>query len=134
MNHRSFKPVDRAKKLGHFSSAWLIKELQRGPNLNQMTGLHQSDLIGDGHGFNLIVRDIEHCRAELLGQFPDLAAYFFPQSSIFRLLVPLSPLWGAFAVPRSPVWRVGVLIACLAGQWWWIYNMYALGNSTWQVP
>ena len=63
-----------------------------------------------------------------------LLLVFFPQSSIFRLLVPLSPLWGAFAVPRSPVWRVGVLIACLAGQWWWIYNMYALGNSTWQVP
>ena len=63
-----------------------------------------------------------------------LLLVFFPQSSIFRLLVPLSPLWGAFAVPRSPVWRIGVLIACLVGQWWWIYNMYALGNSAWQVP
>ncbi|WP_341579642.1 hypothetical protein [Microbacterium schleiferi] len=63
-----------------------------------------------------------------------LLAVFFPQSSIFRLLVPLSPLWGAFAVPRSPVWRIGVLIACLAGQWWWIYNMYALGNRFWQIP
>ncbi|MEV8359915.1 hypothetical protein [Microbacterium sp. NPDC076895] len=63
-----------------------------------------------------------------------LLAVFFPQSSIFRLLVPLSPLWGAFAVPRSLVWRVGVLIACLAGQWWWIYNMYALGNRFWQIP
>ena len=29
-----------------------------------------------------------------------LLAVFFPQSSIFRLLVPLSPLWGAFAVPE----------------------------------
>ena len=63
-----------------------------------------------------------------------LLLVFFPQSSIFRLLVPLSPLWGAFAVPRSPIWRVGVLIACLVGQWWWIYNMYALGSTTWQVP
>lgn len=63
-----------------------------------------------------------------------LLAVFFPQSSIFRLLVPLSPLWGAFAVPRSPLWRIGVLIACLAGQWWWIYNMYALGNRFWQIP
>ncbi|MFK4838035.1 hypothetical protein ACI3KY_20100 [Microbacterium sp. ZW T2_14] len=63
-----------------------------------------------------------------------LLLVFFPQSSIFRLLVPLSPLWGAFAVPRSRVWRVGVLIACLVGQWWWIYNMYALGSSSWQVP
>nr|WP_241742219.1 hypothetical protein [Microbacterium yannicii] len=63
-----------------------------------------------------------------------LLLVFFPQSSIFRLLVPLSPLWGAFAVPRSRVWRVGVLVACLIGQWWWIYNMYALGSSSWQVP
>lgn len=63
-----------------------------------------------------------------------LLLVFFPQSSIFRLLVPLSPLWGAFAVPRSRVWRVGVLAACLVGQWWWIYNMYALGNTAWQIP
>jgi hypothetical protein len=63
-----------------------------------------------------------------------LLLVFFPQSSIFRLLLPLSPLWGAFAVPRSRLWRVGVLVACLIGQWWWIYNMYALGNHTWQVP
>ena len=63
-----------------------------------------------------------------------LLLVFFPQSSIFRLLLPLSPLWGAFAVPRSRLWRIGVLVACLLGQWWWIYNMYALGNHTWQVP
>jgi hypothetical protein len=63
-----------------------------------------------------------------------LLAVFFPQSSIFRLLVPLSPLWGAAAMPRSLWWRVGVLAACLLGQWWWIYNMYALGNAYWQIP
>ena len=38
-----------------------------------------------------------------------LLLVFFPQSSIFRLLVPLSPLWGAVALPRSTAWRVGVL-------------------------
>ncbi|MFB7884905.1 hypothetical protein [Microbacterium sp. NPDC056057] len=63
-----------------------------------------------------------------------LLLVFFPQSSIFRLLVPLSPLWGAFAVPRSRAWRIGVLMACLVGQWWWIFNMYALGSTNWQVP
>lgn len=63
-----------------------------------------------------------------------LLLVFFPQSSIFRLLVPLSPLWGALAVPRSRAWRIGVLVACLIGQWWWIYNMYALGSTNWQVP
>jgi len=63
-----------------------------------------------------------------------LLAVFFPQSSIFRLLFPLSPLWGAVAAPKSTAWRVGILIACIAGQWWWIYNMYALANTYWQIP
>ncbi|GAA3761669.1 hypothetical protein GCM10022240_12740 [Microbacterium kribbense] len=62
-----------------------------------------------------------------------LLAVFFPQSSLFRLLVPLSPLWGA-VVPRSRVWRFVMLAACLAGQWWWIYTMYAVGNTFWQIP
>lgn len=63
-----------------------------------------------------------------------LLAVFFPQSSIFRLLLPISPLWGAVAVPRSRVWRGGVLVACLVGQWWWIYNVYALSTTYWQIP
>ncbi|KAA9143755.1 hypothetical protein F6B41_26225 [Microbacterium lushaniae] len=63
-----------------------------------------------------------------------LLAVFFPQSSIFRLLFPLAPLMGALAVPRSLAWRIGVLAAGLMGQWWWIYNMYALGNTYWQIP
>ncbi|TDN92489.1 hypothetical protein [Microbacterium sp. BK668] len=64
-----------------------------------------------------------------------LLAVFFPQSSIFRLLVPLSPLWGAAAIPRSTAWRVGVLTVCLIGQWLWIYTMYALaGTALWTVP
>lgn len=63
-----------------------------------------------------------------------LLAVFFPQSSTFRLLLPLSPLWGAVAVPRSRPWRVGVLAVCLLGQWTWIHHVYALGNTFWQVP
>lgn len=63
-----------------------------------------------------------------------LVAVLFPQSSVFRLLFPLSPLWGAAAVPRSPWWRGSVLALCLVGQWWWIWNMYGLGNQYWQIP
>ncbi|MEV8266141.1 hypothetical protein [Microbacterium sp. NPDC076911] len=63
-----------------------------------------------------------------------LLLVFFPQSSIFRLLVPLSPMWGAIAAPRSTPWRLSVLVACLLGQWWWIYNMFGLGNTVWQIP
>jgi len=63
-----------------------------------------------------------------------LLAVFFPQSSTFRLLLPLSPLWGAVAVPRSRWWRFGVLVFGLLGQWLWIYHVYALGSTFWQVP
>lgn len=63
-----------------------------------------------------------------------LLAVFFPQSSTFRLLVPLSPAWGAFAIPRSKRWRFGILALCIIGQWWWIYTMLALGSTYVQVP
>lgn len=63
-----------------------------------------------------------------------LLAVFFPQSSTFRLLVPLSPLWGAAAMPKSLIWRVSVLVVCIVGQCWWILNMYAWGNTYWQIP
>ncbi|GAT72590.1 integral membrane protein [Microbacterium sp. HM58-2] len=63
-----------------------------------------------------------------------LLAVFFPQSSTFRLLLPLSPLWGAVAMPRSRWWRLGILSLCLGGQWVWIHHVYALGNTFWQVP
>ncbi|WP_238439579.1 hypothetical protein [Microbacterium sp. JZ31] len=61
-----------------------------------------------------------------------LLAVFFPQSSTFRLLLPLSPLWGA--APRSRIGRWIALALCLAGQWLWIALMYGSGNTYWQVP
>lgn len=63
-----------------------------------------------------------------------LLLVFFPQSSIFRLLVPLSPLWGAVAAVRSRTVRLAVLGLCLLGQWWWIWSMYGQGNAFWQIP
>ncbi|WP_300265831.1 hypothetical protein [Microbacterium sp.] len=63
-----------------------------------------------------------------------LLAVFFPQSSTFRLLMPLTPLWGAVAVPRSRSYRLTVLALCLVGQWVWIYHVYAVATQFWQVP
>ncbi len=63
-----------------------------------------------------------------------LVAVFFPQSSIFRLLLPVSPLWGAAAIPRSGLWRGSVLVLCLVGQWFWIDNVYAVAETFWQIP
>ncbi|GAA3019700.1 hypothetical protein [Microbacterium dextranolyticum] len=63
-----------------------------------------------------------------------LLLVFFPQSSIFRLLLPLAPLYGALALPRSRAWRMGALIVGVALQWWWIYQMLALGTTFAQIP
>lgn len=63
-----------------------------------------------------------------------LLAVFFPQSSTLRLLMPLTPLWGALAVPRSRFFRWGMLGLCLLAQWLWILSMYGLAQTFWQVP
>lgn len=63
-----------------------------------------------------------------------LLAVFFPQSSTLRLLMPLTPLWGALAVPRSRGYRWGMLGLCLLAQWLWILSMYGLAATFYQVP
>ena len=63
-----------------------------------------------------------------------LLLVFFPQSSIFRLLLPLAPITGALALPRRTVWRVSMLVLGLAGQWWWIHEMLVDGSTFTQIP
>lgn len=63
-----------------------------------------------------------------------LLLVFFPQSSIFRLLLPLAPLAGAVALPRSTTWRATMLTLGLVGQWWWIHEMLVLGETFAQIP
>jgi hypothetical protein len=63
-----------------------------------------------------------------------LLAVFFPQSSVFRLLLPLAPLCGALALARPAVVRLAVLGACVLGQWAWLHGMYGVGNTFWLIP
>jgi len=63
-----------------------------------------------------------------------LLAVFFPQSSVFRLLVPLAPALGALAVPRSRVWRVTLLVAAVAGQVLWTYGLWRADVYDWTPP
>ena len=63
-----------------------------------------------------------------------LLLVFFPQSSTLRLLMPLTPLWGALAVPRSRTYRWGMLGLCLVAQWLWIVSMYGIASTYYQVP
>jgi hypothetical protein len=55
-----------------------------------------------------------------------LLAVFFPQSSTFRLLVPLFPALGALAQPRSPWYRIGLILVFIVGQVLWV-------NGAWWV-
>jgi hypothetical protein len=63
-----------------------------------------------------------------------LLAVFFPQSSTFRLLMPMFPLLGVLAVPRSRLWRVGLVVLFAAGQWLWIDWCWWVDGYDWTPP
>jgi len=63
-----------------------------------------------------------------------LLAVFFPQSSTWRLLLPLAPALGAFAVPRSTAFRVGLVVLGIAGQLLWVYGCWVRMPGDWSPP
>lgn len=63
-----------------------------------------------------------------------LLAVFFPQSSTFRLLVPLAPALGALAVPRALAWRIALVVLGIAGQWLWTYGLWRAEVFDWTPP
>ena len=63
-----------------------------------------------------------------------LLAVFFPQSSTFRLLVPLFPALGALAQPRSPWYRIALVVLCVAGQFAWVEIAWWVDGYDWTPP
>jgi len=63
-----------------------------------------------------------------------LLAVFFPQSSVFRLLMPMFPLLGALARPRNPVYRVVVTLLLICGQWGWLLLCWGVDGADWTPP
>lgn len=63
-----------------------------------------------------------------------LLAVFFPQSSTFRLLLPLFPLVGALAQPPSRVYRVAIVTLFILGQWGWIHIAWWVDGYDWTPP
>lgn len=63
-----------------------------------------------------------------------LLAVFFPQSSTFRLLVPMFPLLGAFAQPKSPVYRVLLVGVFILGQIGWVHIAWWVDGYDWTPP
>lgn len=63
-----------------------------------------------------------------------LLAVFFPQSSTFRLLVPLFPLLGVLAQPRSRVYRVGIVAFFIVLQVAWVHIAWWVDGYDWTPP
>ncbi len=63
-----------------------------------------------------------------------LFAVFFPQSSVFRLLIPLFPLLGGVAQPRSRIYRTVIVLLSIAGQYGWIYICWWSNGYDWTPP
>ncbi len=63
-----------------------------------------------------------------------LLAVFFPQSSVFRLFMPIFPILGAIAQPRSLVYRIGIVLLFIAGQVGWVYIAYWSDGYDWTPP
>ena len=63
-----------------------------------------------------------------------LLAVFFPQSSTFRLLVPLFPALGIIAQPRSRIYRVLLVLLFIAGQVVWVQIAWLVDGSDWTPP
>lgn len=61
-------------------------------------------------------------------------AVFFPQSSTFRILMPMAPALGALAIPRNRVWRAALVVLGIAGQIGWVYIAWWVDGSDWTPP
>lgn len=63
-----------------------------------------------------------------------LLAVFFPQSSTFRLLVPLFPALGALAQPRSRWYRISLVLLLIIGQVAWVNIAWWVDGYDWTPP
>lgn len=62
-----------------------------------------------------------------------LLAVFFPQSSVFRLLMPMAPLAGAMT-PARPAARAAVLAVAVALQALWMWVVLGPVEDYWTIP
>lgn len=79
-------------------------------------------------------RRLGELRLWLVAYLVYLMAVFFPQSSTWRLLLPLSPALGALAVPRSRMLRVALVVLGVVGQVAWVYACWIRLPGDWSPP
>lgn len=63
-----------------------------------------------------------------------LLAVFYPQSSTFRLLMPLYPALGAVAQVRLPALRALIVVVLVVGQWFWTQIGWYYDGYDWTPP
>lgn len=63
-----------------------------------------------------------------------LFAVFFPQSSTFRLLIPMFPFAAALAQPKSTAYRIGAVVVSLVLQFAWLWATWGPITSYVSVP
>lgn len=63
-----------------------------------------------------------------------MLAVFFPQSSTFRLLMPLFPALGVLALPTSTAFRVLLVALCIIGQGVWVHLGWWVDGQDWTPP
>lgn len=63
-----------------------------------------------------------------------LLAVWFPQSSTFRLLMPMFPLLGALAIVKNKAYRTALIVVCIAGQVGWLLLCWGVDGYDWSPP
>jgi len=63
-----------------------------------------------------------------------LVAVFFPQTSVFRLLVPMFPMVGALAQPKSVAYRVSMVVCLMSLQILWLWVTWGPIQAYWTTP
>lgn len=70
-----------------------------------------------------------------IAYFVYIFAVFFPQSSTFRMVMPMFPAAVApLALPRSPVYRVSAVLVSIIAQAVWIHWMWFVIGYDWTPP
>ncbi len=73
-------------------------------------------------------------RLWLVSYLSYILAVFFPQSSTFRLLMPLFPSLAVVGVPKSPLYRVVMMVLSILGQVAWIWMCWYVIDYDWSPP
>ena len=80
--HLALQEVGIADKVGNELTDGMVVDLVGGTHLGDLAGVHNDDLVGDGHGLGLVMGDIDGGDARLLLNAADLGTHGDPELGI----------------------------------------------------